>query len=90
MFENAESLGVPEQEFPALELSVKVLNTNQGMNEGIVRKSKTLGEYSAFAAKVREFEQESIEREESIKKAVLYCCRHDRSSCKTQKVLQEA
>ncbi len=77
MFENAESLGIAEQEFPALELSVKVLNINQGMNEGIVRKSKTLAEYSAFVGKVREFEREGKDREEAIKEAIRYCCNED-------------
>ncbi len=76
MFENTESFGIPEQKFLALELSVKVLNINQGMNEGIVRKSKTLAEYSAFVAKVREFEQENSDREEAVKRAVLYCCKY--------------
>ena len=77
MFENAESLGIAEHEFPALELSVKVLNINQGMNEGIIRKSKTLAEYSAFVAKVREFERQGMEREEAIKEAIRYCCNQD-------------
>ncbi len=77
MFENAESLGIPEQAFPALELCVKVLNINQGMNEGIVRKSKTLTEYSAFVGKVREFEREGKDREEAIKEAIRYCCNED-------------
>ena len=76
-FENTELLKPFGKESPALELEVKVININQGKNEGIAGKCKTLGGYSAFVDKVREFEKELGDREEAIKKAVRYCRDHD-------------
>ena len=67
----------PLKDSPALELVVKVVNINQGKNEVIAGKCKTLAGYSAFVDKVREFEKESGDREEAIKKAVKYCREHD-------------
>jgi hypothetical protein len=74
-FEKAGILGLPEKENAALELVVKVVNINQGKNESIVRRCKTLAQYSAFVGKVRAFEKESGDRTEAMKKAVRYC--HD-------------
>ena len=48
-------LGV-ENPAPALELIVQVYNINDGHNAEILRKSRTLGGYSAFVGKVREYE----------------------------------
>jgi len=62
---------------PALELEVRVININQGRNQEIAEKCKTLGEYSAFIEKVREFEKETDNLEEAVKKAVIYCRDHD-------------
>jgi hypothetical protein len=76
-FEKAGSLGLPETVGAALELKVKVVNINQGKNEGIVRKCKILAQYSAFVAKVREYEKESGDRTEAMKRAVLYCLEND-------------
>ena len=44
-FESAASLGVPEKWDPSLELKARVININQGRNEGVVRKCKTLNGY---------------------------------------------
>jgi len=41
-----------------IELIVRVININQGRNEGIIRKCKTLNGYCAFVEKVREYERE--------------------------------
>ena len=76
-FESAESLGIPETGNPSLELKAKVININQGRNEGIVKKCKTLNGYCAFIGKVREYEKEGNSKEEAMKKAVLYCRDHD-------------
>jgi predicted transposase/invertase (TIGR01784 family) len=76
-FEKAVTLGLPEKEGAALELSVKVVNINQGKNEGIVRKCKTLAGYSAFVAKVREEEKGSADKSEAMKRAVRYCREND-------------
>jgi hypothetical protein len=67
-----------EKEAPlALELEVKVININHGRNREIARKCKTLGEYSAFIEKVREFEKETDNLEGAVKKAVIYCRDHE-------------
>jgi hypothetical protein len=77
MYENLASLGLAKKENLALDLEVKVININEGKNEKIVKKCRTLTEYCAFVAKVHEYEKEGYSREESIKKAVIYCRDHD-------------
>jgi predicted transposase/invertase (TIGR01784 family) len=77
VFEKTDSLGLQEKENAALELVVKVVNINQGKNENLVRKCKTLAGYSAFVAKVREFEKECGDKAEVLKRAVRYCRDHD-------------
>ena len=76
-FETAASLGLPEKESPALELVVKVININHGKNEALVKRCKTLTEYSAFIAKVREYEKAAADRTEAMTLAVRYCQEHD-------------
>jgi len=76
MLEDASSLKIPVKE-PALELTVKVLNINHGRNADIAKKCKTLAGYSAFVAKVREFEDAGVDRTEAVKQAVKYCSDHD-------------
>ena len=46
-------------------------------NEGIVKRCKTLSWYSAFVAKVREYEREGLGLEEAIRKGIQYCIEHD-------------
>jgi len=75
MFENTEGLNLPEK--AALELVVKTFNINEGKNEAIIRKCKTLAHYSALIAKEREFGKEGYNRREAVKKAVYYCRNHD-------------
>jgi hypothetical protein len=77
MFENLETLGLPFKETFALELVVRVININEGKNEAIAKRCRILAEYSAFVAKVREFEKDGLKRGEAIKKAVIYCRNHD-------------
>jgi hypothetical protein len=76
-FEKNGFSGILEKGTPALELVVKVININQGRNEGIARKCRTLAEYSAFVDKVREYEKECGNLKEAIKKAIKYCREHD-------------
>ena len=76
-FEKTASLGLPEKGGIALELTVRVVNINQGRNEGLGRRCKTLAGYSAFIAKVREFEKEYSNKSEAMKQAVRYCRDHD-------------
>jgi predicted transposase/invertase (TIGR01784 family) len=77
VFEKTDSLDLPEKEIAALELVVKVININQGKNENLARKCKTLAGYSVFVAKVREFEKECGDKAEALKRAVRYCRNHD-------------
>jgi len=76
-FERAASLGIPKKEIPSLELVVKVININQGRNEDIVKRCKTLNGYCAFIGKVREYENVGYSLEEAIRKAVIYCRDHE-------------
>jgi flagellar biosynthesis/type III secretory pathway protein FliH len=76
-FESAVSLGIPEKGAPSLEVIVRVININQGRNESIVSKCKTLNGYCAFIGKAREYEKESDNLEDAMRKAVKYCRDHD-------------
>ena len=76
-FKKPQDLGLPEKTHPLLELEVKVININEGRNEGIAARCKKLAEYSVLVAKVREFQCGNESLEESIKKAVAYCQKHD-------------
>jgi predicted transposase/invertase (TIGR01784 family) len=76
-FEKAASLGLKEKESSSLELTVKVININHGINDALVKKCKTLAGYSAFVAKVREFEKEIGDKLEAMKRAVKYCREND-------------
>nr|WP_297708386.1 hypothetical protein [uncultured Butyrivibrio sp.] len=63
-------------EEPALELKVKVLNINQGMNESLMHSCKKLSDYSIYVAKVREFSAtQSLNK--AIASAIDYCISHD-------------
>ena len=77
LFEKPQDIGLPEKAFPLLELEVRVLNINEGNNGVILNRCKKLAEYSAFIAKAYTFLKESGNREEAIKKAVLFCQKHD-------------
>jgi len=77
LFESPESLGLDPKGFPALEISVKVININHGRNTAIAGRCKTLGWYSAFIAKARGLEEELGDRTEAIRRAVIYCRDHD-------------
>ncbi|MDR1839579.1 MAG: Rpn family recombination-promoting nuclease/putative transposase [Treponema sp.] len=75
-FEELKSLGLSEKESPALELTVRVININEGRNKAIVDRCKKLSEYSAFVAKTRAFSIELGDREEAVKKAIIFCKKH--------------
>jgi hypothetical protein len=57
----------------SLELTVRVLNINQGYNEGIVKKSETLNGYVAFISKVRENQGNGVGLTDAVTKAIKYC-----------------
>jgi hypothetical protein len=75
-FEELKSLGLAEKDAPALELEVRVININEGRNQAIASRCKKLAEYSAFVAKVREFERGLGGMEKAIKRAVIFCEKH--------------
>jgi hypothetical protein len=77
MFGDLKALGLSVKEEAALELRVRVLNINEGKNSAVAERSRTLAEYSAFVAKVREYDKEGHSRGEAIKKAVKHCRGHD-------------
>jgi hypothetical protein len=77
LFESAESLGFSRKKFPAPELKVKVININEGKNEGIAKKCRMLAQYSAFISKVRDYQKEGLTLNDAVKKAVPYCREHD-------------
>ena len=77
MYKSIEPLGLPEKVNPVLELVVTVLNINEGRNEAIAKRCRLLAQYSAFIAKVREYQKEDNNLQEALKKAVVYCRDHD-------------
>ena len=77
LFEKPQSLGLPEEAYPLLELEVKVININEGRNELIANRCKMLSEYSAFVSKVRNYLSEKISLEEAVKESLKYCRKHD-------------
>ena len=77
LFEKPGIPGLPEKSRPLLELEVKVININNGKNEEIANRCKKLAEYSLFMGKIREINDELGNLEESIRKAVKYCQKHD-------------
>jgi hypothetical protein len=76
-FADLAASGISVPPLPDLELIVKVYNINNGHNEHIVKKSRTLIGYSAFVAKVREYEKTAVDKEVAMKEAILYCIDHD-------------
>ena len=63
----------------SLDLIVRVININKGCNLELERKCKTLADYAAFIAKVREYKEKypRKELEEAIKSAIRYCIKND-------------
>jgi len=59
-----------------IDLEVRVININKGVNPELERKSKTLAGYIALIEKVREYEKKHS-LEEAIRLAVKYCIDND-------------
>jgi hypothetical protein len=87
-FEDAAGLGIPKDRPFDLDLTVRVYNINNGHNEAIIRRSEKLGGYSAFIAKVREYEAERAggevpqkltedEKKDAMTKAIRWCIAHN-------------
>jgi len=56
-----------------LELTVQVYNINQGHNPEILKKCKTLDNYSIFIDKIREYQKTGLSLDISFKNAIEYC-----------------
>ena len=60
---------------PALELKVRLLNINQGSNPELMKKCRTLREYSEFVARVRKCVKEEASLVDAVERAVTECIR---------------
>jgi hypothetical protein len=60
----------------SLELEAAVYNINQGRNPQIMTRSRSLSDYAAVIAKIREYQANGQSQEEAIMQAVLYCKEH--------------
>jgi predicted transposase/invertase (TIGR01784 family) len=56
-----------------LELVVNMYNINKGHNKEILRKSKSLGDYTEFVDRVKENRKKELSLVEAVKEAVKYC-----------------
>jgi len=74
-FKNIKSLKLYQDSLP-LELIVHVYNINQGRNSEILKKCKTLDNYSIFIEKIREYGKD-LPLDKSIRAAVKYCVEND-------------
>ena len=73
MFMEVEGLKQTGIEKIPLELIVQVYNINHGHNPKILKKCKTLDNYSFFIDKIREYLKEKKKLEEAVTLAVKYC-----------------
>ena len=74
---NLSEMYEEKTDIPELELTIKVLNINYGMNESLMRGCKILNDYSIFVSKEREFYRKSGSHEKAIKQAIDYCIEND-------------
>ena len=58
---------------PDLELKVRYLNINQGCNPELMKRCKTLREYSEFVARIRKYAVGETAIEEAVDRAVAEC-----------------
>jgi predicted transposase/invertase (TIGR01784 family) len=67
-----------EADLPVLlELTVNIYNINNGRNAEILKKSRALGDYAAFVAKVREFRASGGKDGNALAETVKYCIKND-------------
>ena len=70
---------IGDSDLISLDLIVRVININKGVNPKLERRSKILDGYVTFIAKVREYEKKYPRKklEEAIKAAIRYCIKND-------------
>jgi predicted transposase/invertase (TIGR01784 family) len=73
MFMDVEGLKQASIEKTPLELIVQVYNINHGHNPELLKKCKTLDNYSFFIDKIREYLNKKKTLEKAVKLAVKYC-----------------
>ncbi len=61
----------------ALECRAVVLNINEGYNVEIMKKCRTLADYSAFVQKIREYQKEGFDIPKAVALAIDYCIEND-------------
>ncbi len=66
-----------EQENPQLELKIDIYNINYEANAEIVRKSRSLNEYSQFISKIKKNLANGLALEDAIKQAIEYGIEHN-------------
>ncbi|MBR5319989.1 MAG: Rpn family recombination-promoting nuclease/putative transposase [Peptococcaceae bacterium] len=66
-----------QQENPQLELKIDIYNINYEVNAEIVRRSRSLNEYSRFIGRIRANLDDGLALEEAIKQAIAYGIEHD-------------
>ena len=59
-----------KEEEPELELKVRYLNINQGCNQELMKRCRTLREYSEFVARIRKYTDGKTAIEEAVDRAV--------------------
>jgi hypothetical protein len=77
-FADLAALGLSKDIVPPLDLVVTVYNINKGRNADILRRSETLGGYSGFIDKVREYRNDkTLNDKAAMTAAVKWCIEHD-------------
>ena len=77
LYEEIINIGLPEKKIPLLDLTVRIININEGKNKEIVNQCRKLQEYSFFIAKIRELKDQLGSLELAVKESILYCRNHD-------------
>jgi hypothetical protein len=72
-FKNVEGLKLTNNDATPLELIVQVYNVNHGHNPEILKRCETLGNYSIFMGKIREYKKKKKSLEKAVKNAIEYC-----------------
>ena len=62
-----------KEENPELELKVRFLNINQGCNQELMKRCKTLREYSEFVARIRKYTSDKTAIGKAVDRAVTEC-----------------
>ena len=70
---NLSDAFLQKEEEPELELKVRYLNINQGCNQELMKRCRTLRESSEFVARIRRYADGKAAIEEAVDRAVTEC-----------------